>query len=100
MPTSPTTFPAFLQALSWQIAFLALSAYCARQFWLPASVRHWFYALLLALELEWVWNWYGFVAAACFGIEPARSFDAPWKSASLAEYWARRWNLPATHMLR
>ena len=42
----------------------------------------------------------GCALAGAFGMRLAPHFDAPFKSASLAEFWGRRWNVTAAALLR
>lgn len=99
-PAAPTTVPEYLRAAAWQLAYSGMSVQVGLLLWLPDIVRHWFYTLCLVNTLQCVWDFYGLIAALSFGVEPARSFHMPWLSSTLAEYWARRWNMPVTHMLR
>ncbi|GBF93871.1 hypothetical protein Rsub_06870 [Raphidocelis subcapitata] len=57
---------------------------------LPDMLRY--YALGLYGFISFLMNGPALLLTSLAGLEMVPSFDAPWKSASLAEFWARRWN--------
>eukprot|EP00878_Enallax_costatus_P037042 GHUV01041761.1.p2 GENE.GHUV01041761.1~~GHUV01041761.1.p2 ORF type:complete len:193 (-),score=33.69 GHUV01041761.1:451-1029(-) len=98
--TAPTTPSSFLYSYCCKSAGAAAAAAMAIWPALPILLNHWFYALCLSLSLGAIWDFWCFMTALWFGVEPAPSFDKPWLSTSFADYWSRRWNLTVTYMLR
>ncbi|KAG2426899.1 hypothetical protein HXX76_012686 [Chlamydomonas incerta] len=67
---------------------------------IPVMARHWLYTLCSATFLTAVFDLLAAAAHASFGIASAPSFDRPWLSCSFQDFWARRWNLTTTYMMR
>lgn len=42
----------------------------------------------------------GSVACGLLGFKILPTFDQPWMSSSLADFWGRRWNITTSHLLR
>ncbi|EFJ48280.1 hypothetical protein VOLCADRAFT_91024 [Volvox carteri f. nagariensis] len=68
--------------------------------YLPVMVRHWLYTLASATFLTGVFDILGAVAYLGLGITAAPAFDRPWLCDSFQDFWARRWNLTTTYMMR
>jgi hypothetical protein len=87
-------------------AFAGVIAGGADAWGIPRPVKFWFYTLLLSQSVTCVWQlWrYGAARLPCppFSrpLRTAPSFDAPWLSDSLADYWGRRWNVTTGRALR
>lgn len=58
------------------------------------------YALHIYCGLEIILAIFGGLAKALIGIELEPQFDEPYLSASLQEFWGRRWNIMVTRILR
>eukprot|EP00775_Hariotina_reticulata_P004246 gene4246-4496_t len=97
---APSTPATFLYCYAWKATGALFAAVMSVAPFLPELARHWFYALCLSLSLGSMWDFWCLMAVLCFNIEVAPSFDKPWLSSSFADYWARRWNLTTTYMLR
>jgi hypothetical protein len=97
---APSTPATFLYCYAWKATGAIFAAVMSVSPYLPVLARHWFYALCLSLSLGSLWDFWCLMAVLCFNIEVAPSFDKPWLSSSFADYWARRWNLTTTYMLR
>jgi hypothetical protein len=96
-------FAAGPQALS--AAFAGFIAGNADAWHIPTPVKHWFYTLVLAQCVTCVWQLWRAAAAALpkpwpRPLRTGASFDRPWMSDGLAEYWGRRWNVTTARALR
>lgn len=58
------------------------------------------YALHIYCGLEIILALFGGLAKALIGVELEPQFDEPYLSASLQEFWGRRWNIMVTRILR
>ncbi|KAL2246989.1 acyl-CoA--sterol O-acyltransferase 1-like [Sesamum indicum] len=58
------------------------------------------YSLHIYFGLEIILAIFGGLAKALVGIELEPQFDEPYLSASLQEFWGRRWNIMVTRILR
>ncbi|GLC62928.1 hypothetical protein PLESTB_001960700 [Pleodorina starrii] len=67
---------------------------------LPVMVRHWLYTLASATFLTGMFDVLGAAAYLLLGITAAPTFDKPWLCDSFQDFWARRWNLTTTYMMR
>ncbi|KAJ9525612.1 hypothetical protein QJQ45_003377 [Haematococcus lacustris] len=54
--------------------------------------RHWLYSAVFDLLAAGATAW--------LGMPVAPAFNRPWMSESFADFWARRWNLSTTYMMR
>ncbi|KXZ44759.1 hypothetical protein GPECTOR_62g874 [Gonium pectorale] len=67
---------------------------------IPVMVRHWLYTLASATFLTGVFDVLAAGAHVALGITSAPTFDKPWLCDSFQDFWARRWNLTTTYMMR
>eukprot|EP00198_Chlamydomonas_reinhardtii_P010499 XP_001699836.1 predicted protein [Chlamydomonas reinhardtii] len=67
---------------------------------IPVMARHWLYTLCSATFLNAVFDVLAAAVHGSLGISSAPSFDRPWLSSSFQDFWARRWNLTTTYMMR
>ncbi|KAI5066536.1 hypothetical protein GOP47_0019160 [Adiantum capillus-veneris] len=67
---------------------------------LPLWAIYVLYTCHMYLGLELMLGGLAKLATACFGVESDPQFNNPFMSASLSEFWGRRWNLVVTTILR
>ncbi|PNH01863.1 putative long-chain-alcohol O-fatty-acyltransferase 1 [Tetrabaena socialis] len=67
---------------------------------IPVMGRHWLYTLASATFLTGAFDLLAAFAHMALGIHSAPTFDKPWLSSSFQDFWARRWNLTTTYMMR
>lgn len=67
---------------------------------LPKVATHLLYAFGLCTFLTTLMDGPAALTARMLGIELAPTFDAPWLSTSLNEFWTKRWNVPTSSLLR
>lgn len=67
---------------------------------LPIWFVHLLYTLYIYLGLDLILGGLARLVHASFGVESDPQFDNPLMSASLSEFWGRRWNLVVTTILR
>ncbi|KAI8470832.1 MAG: hypothetical protein J3K34DRAFT_419127 [Monoraphidium minutum] len=75
-----------------QTALFVAIALVLISFDLPAVLRYYAYALGLYGFISFLMTGPAVPLTSVAGLEVVPPFDAPWMSASLAEFWARRWN--------
>lgn len=85
----------------WQFiaVIIILNIYSYRK-GLPIWAIYVLYACHIYLGLELMLGGLAKLATACFGVESDPQFNNPFMSASLSEFWGRRWNLVVTTILR
>ncbi|KAI3430457.1 hypothetical protein D9Q98_005052 [Chlorella vulgaris] len=66
----------------------------------PLLVLELLYTLGLYAILSFVMDGPAALFSAVIGMEVSPHFDAPWRSQSLADFWAKRWDLAAGNTLR
>ncbi|XP_022152586.1 acyl-CoA--sterol O-acyltransferase 1-like [Momordica charantia] len=93
-PVLSLTFPAKLGLL-----LLTFCAIYFRNYFNPYAVLV-FYCLLIYLLLEILVGGAAALARTLLGVDLSPYFDEPYLSASLQEFWGRRWNLMTTRILR
>jgi hypothetical protein len=81
-------------------ALLAACLFVVLQPGVPTLPRHLCYALAICAFVTLLMDLPAAALGGALGLEFIPSFDAPWLSASLAEFWGRRWNIPTASMLR
>ncbi|KAG2437104.1 hypothetical protein HYH02_011362 [Chlamydomonas schloesseri] len=67
---------------------------------LPRVLLHYLYALGLYFFVGFLMDGPGAVAVEALGLQLVPTFDAPWLSTSLADFWGRRWNITTSSVLR
>ncbi|MCO5595240.1 hypothetical protein L7F22_049279 [Adiantum nelumboides] len=67
---------------------------------LPLWAIYVLYTCHMYLGLELMLGGLAKLATACFGVESDPQFNNPFMSASLSEFWGRRWNIVVTTILR
>jgi hypothetical protein len=81
-------------------ALLATSVYLITVVGLPDVPRHFAYAIAILGFVTLLMDLPAAVLSGPLGLELIPSFDEPWLSNSLADFWGRRWNIPTASMLR
>eukprot|EP01018_Ginkgo_biloba_P015208 Gb_11115 [translate_table: standard] len=66
----------------------------------PQKFMHILYGVILYLALDIVMVSLAGVASSCVGVELEPQFNKPYLSASLQDFWGKRWNLIVTSILR
>lgn len=89
-----------LRSYGWNILAALTVSWVLALPGLPVLARHWLYTLESCVFLTAVFNLLGAGAAALLRLKVAPTFNKPWLSSSLADFWARRWNLTTTYMMR
>lgn len=85
----------------WQfIAVIAILNIYSYRNGLPLWAIYVLYTCHMYLGLELMLGGLAKLATACFGVESDPQFNNPFMSASLSEFWGRRWNLVVTTILR
>jgi hypothetical protein len=67
---------------------------------LPTVAKHLTYASGLYGFVSFLLDGPAAVVSAALGMPLIPSFDEPWLSTSVADFWARRWNIPTASLLR
>jgi D-alanyl-lipoteichoic acid acyltransferase DltB (MBOAT superfamily) len=68
--------------------------------WLPQLAVHYLYVFITGLFMGGVLDCFALLATALLGMRVAPSFDRPYMSLSLAQFWGHRWNVTTTYLLR
>jgi hypothetical protein len=82
------------------LAVLCTSVYLITAVGLPDVPRHFAYAFAILGFVTLLMDLPAAVLSGPLGLELIPSFDEPWLSDSLADFWGRRWNIPTAAMLR
>eukprot|EP00198_Chlamydomonas_reinhardtii_P003257 XP_001692593.1 predicted protein [Chlamydomonas reinhardtii] len=64
------------------------------------AARHYLYAFGMYAFVGFLMDGPGAVAVEALGLQLVPTFDAPWLSTSLADFWGRRWNITTSSVLR
>ncbi|PNH08288.1 Acyl-CoA--sterol O-acyltransferase 1 [Tetrabaena socialis] len=67
---------------------------------LPLVAVHYLHAFGLYAFVGFLQDGPAAVAVEALGLQLGPTFDQPWLSSSLADFWARRWNIPTATCLR
>ncbi|KAG2429861.1 hypothetical protein HXX76_010642 [Chlamydomonas incerta] len=67
---------------------------------MPGAARHYLYAFGMYAFVGFLMDGPGAVAVEALGLQLVPTFDAPWLSTSLADFWGRRWNITTSSVLR
>ncbi|EFJ41473.1 hypothetical protein VOLCADRAFT_121638 [Volvox carteri f. nagariensis] len=92
--------------LAWRwvakIALLGSMAYMLLKYGdlMPGVVRHYVYAFGLYSFVGVLMDGPAALAVEALGLQLIPTFDQPWLSSSLADFWGRRWNIPTASLLR
>ncbi|KAG2496338.1 hypothetical protein HYH03_005568 [Edaphochlamys debaryana] len=63
-------------------------------------LRHYVYAFGLYAFVGFLMDGPAAVAVEALGLQLVPTFDQPWRSTSLADFWGRRWNITTSSVLR
>ncbi|GIL54911.1 hypothetical protein Vafri_10609 [Volvox africanus] len=85
-----------------KIALLGFTVFLVVQFGdsMPTPLLHYTYAFALYAFVGFLMDGPAALALEALGLQLIPTFDHPWMSSSLADFWGRRWNIPAASMLR
>ncbi|GLC34462.1 hypothetical protein PLESTM_000197700 [Pleodorina starrii] len=67
---------------------------------MPGAVRHYVYSFGLYAFVGFLMDGPAALAVEALGLQVIPTFDQPWMSSCLADFWGRRWNIPTTSVLR
>ncbi|KAG2437101.1 hypothetical protein HYH02_011359 [Chlamydomonas schloesseri] len=67
---------------------------------MPGAARHYLYAFGMYAFVGFLMDGPGAVTVEALGLQLVPTFDAPWLSTSLADFWGRRWNITTSSVLR
>ncbi|GLC67260.1 hypothetical protein PLESTF_000534500 [Pleodorina starrii] len=67
---------------------------------MPLVLKHYVLAFVIYAMSGIIMDGPAAVVVEALGLEVLPTFDQPWMSASLSEFWGRRWNIPTTSILR
>ncbi|KAF5833562.1 hypothetical protein DUNSADRAFT_10094, partial [Dunaliella salina] len=81
-------------------AAMLIPYHCNSSPFLPALCRHWLYTLSTCLFLGSNFDILATAVILVLQMPVAPTFNQPWLSDSFADFWARRWNLTTTYMMR
>uniref|UniRef100_A0A383VSV6 Uncharacterized protein n=1 Tax=Tetradesmus obliquus TaxID=3088 RepID=A0A383VSV6_TETOB len=68
--------------------------------WLPRLAVYWLYMLITCMFLGGATDCFALLTTALLGMRLAPSFDRPYMSGSLTEFWSQRWNVTTTYLFR
>ncbi|GIL82886.1 hypothetical protein Vretifemale_11794 [Volvox reticuliferus] len=85
-----------------KIALLGFVVFLIIQFGdsMRAPLRHYTYAFGLYAFVGFLMDGPGALVMEALGLQLIPTFDQPWMSSSLADFWGRRWNIPTASVLR
>ncbi|KXZ53651.1 hypothetical protein GPECTOR_6g568 [Gonium pectorale] len=67
---------------------------------LPRVLEHYLHAFGLYSFVGFLMDGPGAVAVEALGLQLVPTFDQPWLSSSLSDFWGRRWNITTSSVLR
>ncbi|GIM03726.1 hypothetical protein Vretimale_8387 [Volvox reticuliferus] len=67
---------------------------------MPVVLNHYLLAFTIYSMSGIIMDGPAAIVVELLGLPVLPTFDQPWMSASLGEFWARRWNIPTTSVLR
>lgn len=77
-----------------------LASAALRIHWLPRLAVYWLYMLITCMFLGGATDCFALLTTALLGMRLAPSFDRPYMSGSLTEFWSQRWNVTTTYLFR
>lgn len=83
-----------------KMVVLGLVVYLILNMELQRNVKHFVYAFGLVGFLGLLMDGPASLATSLIGLNIIPTFDQPWLSSSLADFWGRRWNITTSSILR
>eukprot|EP00882_Tetradesmus_deserticola_P018829 GHRQ01020222.1.p1 GENE.GHRQ01020222.1~~GHRQ01020222.1.p1 ORF type:complete len:452 (+),score=111.69 GHRQ01020222.1:388-1743(+) len=68
--------------------------------WLPRLAVYWLYMFITCMFLGAATDCFALLTTVLLGMRLAPSFDRPYLSGSLTEFWSQRWNVTTTYLFR
>jgi hypothetical protein len=79
---------------------LSTAAYLLVAVQLPTVLKQLAYAFGLYGFITFLMDGPAALASSALGLQLIPSFDEPWLSTSVGDFWGRRWNIPTASLLR